>query len=226
MKTLRIVQSLSVGLVLLAAVVGQTASSSASTAQSSTGFSIRAVLCYAPALSKKTEFPAASALPSCRKAYQLTAKNIGVDPSNSSVSGFTSQNVKPDPRFLRFRNTGGANDTPMSNVLLPGIKKTGKGERYVLGPSQLSSSSFASAKAEKVSGQWVVTYRLTSAGSAAWNGLAKRQFHAFIAVVLNGAVYSAPLMQPSLNHFATFAGPGEIAGGFTKAQANYLAAHM
>ena len=78
----------------------------------------------------------------------------------------------------------------------------------------------------KQSGQWVVTYVLTSKGSARFDALAKSQFHAYIAIVASGEVYSAPLMQPTSRHFSSFAGRGEVSGGFTKSQAQALAQQM
>jgi len=188
----------------------------------------RAVLCYAPPLSKKTEFPLASALPTCTAKFQLTAKNLGVR-ANNSASGFKEMTVEPDPRFLRFRSTPSAKILSISNVLLPLINANAnaKSRRYVLGPAQLTSSAIKSAKAVKLNlGQWVVTYRLTKAGAKSWDAFAKRQFHALIAIVANGEVYSAPVIQPTLSHFASFDGAGEISGAFTKTEAMDLAAAM
>jgi preprotein translocase subunit SecD len=72
-------------------------------------------------------------------------------------------------------------------------------------------------------GEWVVSFQLTTAGSKTWNAFAKRQFHAMVAIVANGEVYSAPLIQPANSHFSSFGGTGEISGSFTKAEAMDLA---
>jgi preprotein translocase subunit SecD len=104
------------------------------------------------------------------------------------------------------------------------IHANAKSERLVVGPAQLTGSAIKSAKAFKVStGEWVVSFRLTSKGSAAWNAYAKRQFHALIAIVANGEVYSAPLIQPASTRFTSFGGTGEISGRFTKTDAVDLA---
>jgi preprotein translocase subunit SecD len=103
------------------------------------------------------------------------------------------------------------------------IHANAKSERLVLGPAELTSSAIKSATAVKISGEWVVNFRLTSKGSAAWNAFAKRQFHAMIAIVANGEVYTAPLIQPASTRFTSFGGTGEISGRFTKADAVDLA---
>jgi preprotein translocase subunit SecD len=208
---------------VLASTFAPTWSDSASAAYSSTDVTFRAVLCFAPNLMRKSAFPAAAALPVCRPKFRLTAENLAVTPSNSA-SGFTSKTVKKDPRFLDFRNTASAKILLNSDVLLPGIKGYSSTERFVLGPAVLTSLSIKSAKAEKQHlGQWVVVYRFTPSGSAAWNKFAKKQFHAYIAVVANGEVYSAPLIQPTLTKFASFGASGEISGSFTKTEAIDLA---
>jgi hypothetical protein len=200
-----------------------TLSASASAKGSSNVVTFRSVLCYAPALTTKTAFPPASAFPTCTSKFELTAKNLDVIPGNS-VSGFTSKTVPPDPRFLRFRNTPSAKDLSPSDVLLPVIHANAKSERLVLGPAQLTNSAFKSAKAVKnTTGQWMVNYQLTAKGSVAWNAFAKSQFHAMIAIVANGEVYSAPLIEPTGTRFTPFGGAGQISGDFTKTDAVDLA---
>jgi hypothetical protein len=184
--------------------------------------SFRAILCFAP-LSGTPTFSGAAALPECRAPYRLTAKNLDIKP-NDSAQGFTSKTVEPDPRFLDFPVSPRVLNS--SVLLLPGIPGE-QSERFVVGPARLTSASFKSAKAVKQSlGQWVVTYRLTTAGSLAMDALARSQFHAYIAIVANGEVYSAPIIQPSQSHFASFNGGGEVSGSFTKSQAEALAQQM
>src|ERR1700722_1116352 len=195
-------------------------SASASTKVTPNIVTFRAVLCYAPALKTKGAFPSAAALPLCSSAYRLTAKNLGVDPNNSAA-GFSMKTVKPDPLFLRFRDS--AKVLASSDVVLSGINGNAS-KRYVLGPARLTVSAIKSAKAVKLNlGAWVVDYRLTTPGGVAWNAFAKSQFHAFIAIVANGKVYSAPLIQPAETKFTSFGGSGEISGGFTKTEAVDLA---
>lgn len=226
MKTRRVLGSALLGLGVLTTLLVPTFSASATSTGSSNGFSFRAVLCFAPPLSKKTEFPLASAFPTCTSKFELTAKNLGVDPNNSAA-GFKSNTVAPDPRFLRFQSTPHPSIASKADVLLPVIHAKAKSERFVLGPAQLTRSDFKSATAVKLNlGEWVVNYRLTTAGSKAWDAFAKKQFHAIVAVVANGQVFSAPLIQPANTHFYSFNGTGEISGAFTKADAVDLAKWM
>lgn len=210
-------------MIALATLLGPTVATSASVKPSS-GVTFRAVLCFAPLSPAKGLFSKSAALPECRSKYRLTAKNLGVDP-NGSAAGFTMKTVKPDPRFRDFPDSANAVNSLASDLLLSGIQGH-QTERFVLGPARVTSSSIKSAKAVKQNGQWVVTYTLTPAGATAFDALAKSQFHALIAIVANGEVYSAPVMQPSLTHFVTFAGSGEVAGNLTKSQALSLAQQM
>jgi len=223
--TSRLTTSLAVTLAVLTTVLVPAFSASASSGPTS-GFSFRAVLCYAPPLSAKTAFPSAAAIPTCTSAYRLTEKKLDVDPGNSA-SCFTLKTVKPDPRFLRFRDTPIAKMFPRSEVVVPGIHGNKESQRFVLGRSQLTNSSIKSAKAEKQSlGGWVVAYRLTPSGRATWNSFAKLQFHGLFAVVANGIVYSAPVIQPTLTKFKSFGDSGVVSGNFTRTEALDLAAWM
>jgi hypothetical protein len=212
------------GLIFLTTLLVPTVATSASTAKPSAGVTFRAVLCFAPLAPAKPPFSKSAALPECRPKYRLTAKNLGVNPNNSA-SGFTAKNVKPDPRFQNFPDSSSAVHRLTSDLLLSGVMGN-RSQRFVLGPARLTSSSIKSAKAVKQSGQWVVTYQLTAAGGVAFDTFAKSQFHTFIAIVANGEVYSAPLMQPNQSHFSSFAGRGEVTGNFTKSQAQTLAQQM
>jgi hypothetical protein len=211
-------------MIALATWLVPTVATSASPTKPSNGVTFRAVLCFAPLPPAKGLFSKSAALPECRAKYRLTAKNLGVVP-NGSAAGFKMKTVKPDPRFRDFPDSSSAVNSLTSDLLLTGVEGL-QTERFVLGPARVTSSSIESAKAVKQNGQWVVTYKLTSAGATAFDALAKSQFHALIAIVANGEVYSAPVMQPSLTHFVTFAGSGEVAGNLTKSQALSLAQQM
>ena len=75
-------------------------------------------------------------------------------------------------------------------------------------------------------GAWVVNYTLTSAGSPLWDKVAQENFHAELAIELDGVVQSAPLIQPSQATFTSFDGQGEISGSFTESSAKNLALAM
>jgi hypothetical protein len=183
----------------------------------------RAVLCFAPRFSldtsKGSPVSQAVALPECAPSFRLSAKNLDVRPSVG-----TSKTIRPDPIFLHVPN--GTKNAMTSDVILPGIKGAMANQRYVLGPAQLSGSAIKTAKVVRNSGQWGVSYTLTASGSETFNSFAKRQFHALIAIVANGEVYSVPIIQPASTSFTSFEGNGLIEGNFTKAEAVQLAAQM
>jgi preprotein translocase subunit SecD len=194
----------------------------ASAIHSSADVTFRAVLCFAPPFAIDKSPPSSVAisgkLPECAPSYRLTAKNLDVN-----VSTGTTKTIGPDPIF---RDVPNSSSDLSSNVLLSDIKGPGPNQRYVLGPVELTRASIKSVKVEKESGQWTVSFTMTASGSAKWNTFAERQFHEFIAIVANGEVYAAPIIQPSSATFNSFGGAGSIAGNFTKAQARQLADRM
>ena len=132
--------------------------------------------------------------------YELSAANLGVTP-NSSAQGYSSNNVPPGPSVHQHPST--SVDKPgyvASTVLLPGLAASGSGgERYVLGPSQMTGRAIGSASAtQSQTGAWVVNYSLAgSANSALWDKVAEQNFHQLLGIELDGVVYSAPIIQPS-----------------------------
>jgi preprotein translocase subunit SecD len=75
-------------------------------------------------------------------------------------------------------------------------------------------------------GQWVVNYSLTKTGSPLWDKVAEKNFHALLAIELDGVVQSAPLIQPNQASFTSFDGQGEISGSFNEQSAKNLALAM
>ena len=49
--------------------------------------------------------------------------------------------------------------------------------------------------------------------------MAQKNFHALLAIELDGVVQSAPFIQPDQATFTSFDGTGEISGSFTEASA-------
>jgi preprotein translocase subunit SecD len=203
----------------------------------------RPVECFAPPLieaktSKGVKVSAthsgAGTLPTCGSQYATTAANIDVTP-NSSVQGYSvNNNLTDDPQFDQYSNTPTtAANYPNRSVLLPGISSGGAAAaantgRYVLGPEELTGHSIGSATAtQDQTGNWVVDYNLTSAGSPLWDKVAQENFHQYLALELDGIVQSAPLIQPTQASFTSFDGKGEISGGnMTEANAKQLALAM
>ncbi len=195
----------------------------------------RPALCYAPAYkghgAKGPNRAAATdpkLLPSCSSSTTLSKANLAVTPDSNSPQGYTyNTQLGADPTFAAYPSTSPYHDDPNSTVLLPGAPGTGSGQggqRYVLGPAGLTGHAVKSAVAQTLqSGQWVVNYTLTSAGSPKWDHMAQQYFHQIIAVELDGKVYSAPIILPDQSSFTSFDGQGQISGNLNETSAKNLA---
>ena len=184
----------------------------------------RPALCYADPLHvPKGQKPITGPLPaSCAATSQLTAASLAIDTSTSAAT----KSPPPDPQFTPYATTSSENDKEHSVVLLPGVGAAALNGRYVLGPAGLSGTGVHSATAAVQNGQWVVNLSLNSQGSAAWDTLAMQQFHAIIAVDLDGQVITAPITQPGQTAFSPFNGQVQISGSFGETQAKTLAADL
>jgi len=191
-------------------------------------FSIRPVLCFAPPYSGASgAAPTNVPLPTCSASTALTATNLQVEPASNIVTGYTyrGDQISADPQFATYPSTTSSNNKQGQVVLLPGALADGP-SRYVLGPVGLNRSAIAHARVTEFSGQWAVDLVLTRHGSAQWDSFAERTFHEISAVVINGHVVSAPIMQPTQDSFTSFGGQLQISGGFTQRQAQTIAAGL
>ena len=187
----------------------------------------RPVLCFANAYTApaKGTKPTTTTVPSTCSAstYDLTAANLNVNTS----TGQPSNSVGPDPALNSIpSSTASYNDShPDSPVLVPASASSGQGGRYLLGPTQLLGSAITpgGALAQFESPSWVVNVTLTSTGSTQWDNLARQQFHAYIAMDLDGQVESAPLTLPNATTFSSFGGRVQISGNFSQTSAQNLA---
>jgi preprotein translocase subunit SecD len=184
----------------------------------------RPALCYgAPYHLAKGQKPTPGPLPtSCAATSALTAANLKVDTS----SGQATATPPIDPQFATYPTTSPDNDAKTATVLLPGTGAAAVNARYVLGPAGLSGTGVGSATAALQNGQWVVNMSLNSTGSQAWDTLATQQFHAIIAIDLDGSVISAPITQPSQASPTSFGGQVQISGNFSEDEAKTLAADL
>ncbi|HZU80614.1 MAG TPA: protein translocase subunit SecD, partial [Acidimicrobiales bacterium] len=156
--------------------------------------------------------------------YQQTAANLNVNATTQAPSN----NVPADPALAAYpSSTPEYNDSHAdSNVLVPASPDSGQaGLRYLLGPTGVLGTAVAPGSAQAVlnGSSWVVDVSLTGKGATAWDALAQQQFHAYIAIDLDGLVQSAPLTQPSQSSFTSFQGKIQISGNFTQATAQNLA---
>jgi preprotein translocase subunit SecD len=182
----------------------------------------RPALCQVAPYTKPTKPTKLGALPSACSAstYSIQAPTLTVDTS-TGTSNITS--IPLDPTLAPYRtSTAEYDDThPKLPVLIP--LQGGGGERYLLGPAALNGTIVASAQASFQSPNWVVNATLTGKGAGEWDALAQKYFHEIIGIDLDGQIVSAPLTQPSLATFTSFAGRVQISGNFTQQSAQNLA---
>lgn len=191
-------------------------------------FSLRPVLCLATPASAAAPLHPSTPLPACTAASALSAGNLRVDPAPSSPDGFSVDPaaVPPDPQFASFPSTTSARDTPGATVILPGVGAANTSVRYVLGPAGLTAGDVRAATVQFITGEWRVNLTLTESGSARWDALARQQFHALVAVVVDDRVISAPVNEPTQSTFISFSGRLQIAAGLTRRQAMALAGRL
>jgi preprotein translocase subunit SecD len=69
----------------------------------------------------------------------------------------------------------------------------------------MSSSSIAVASAPQDQlGHWVVDLLLTKSWSKLFDRITRQSFHELLAIVVNGTVVSAPIVQPSQSGWTSF----------------------
>jgi preprotein translocase subunit SecD len=186
---------------------------------------MRPVECAAPAFSgvgssgnQIQSLP--QARPACAAKYLLTAEALRVD----TTTGLPATRIATDPGLASVPSTSQSEDQADLTVLLPTGAAAGfEGDRIVAGPAEVANVDVVSAQASLNSPEWVLDLNLTTAGEKAYNALAKNQFHAYIAVDIDGTIVSAPIIEPTSSTFAAFGAKVAIDAGYTKAQAVALA---
>jgi SecD-like export protein len=155
--------------------------------------------------------------------YSLRAPTLVV---NTSTGNSNIDSIPLDPVLTPYKSsTPVYNDAnPNKPVLIP--LDGGGGERYLLGPSELSGIAVAATQAAYQAPNWVVNVTLTQSGASAWDALADKYFHEIIGLDLDGRIVSAPLTQPAESTFTSFDGKVQISGDFSKRSAQELAANL
>lgn len=191
--------------------------------------SFRPGLCYAPAYSPGPGGTAAvGALPACSPLNALTAENM--NPTIAADGNIRENSPTPDPQFAGYPSSTPQSDNPAGTVILPfepgysGYYQSTP--RLVVGPAGVTNSAIRSATPQSQLGTWVVDVVLTDQGTTAWDNLARKQFHALIAIDLDGGILSAPVTEVGERAFSSFNGSVQIAGGFTQSSAKALAIEL
>lgn len=130
----------------------------------------------------------------------------------------TTTLAEPEPVPPEDVITGREDDVPEVQVILPDPDDE---LLYLLEPAQVFGSAVETADASldpQTFGNWQVNVVFTSDGSAAFNQMAAANVGRQVAIVLDGLVYSAPVINES-----SFAGSAVITGDFSEQEAKDLA---
>lgn len=168
-------------------------------------------------------------------ATDMSAACIGtpyvLQPVTADGNGYES-NQSNDPALGQYPSTTPEQDSsdPNTVALLPQAQKADSTGvlRYLVGPVQLAlTARVASAQvAQDRYGGWVVDVQLSSSAASAWDQVAYRYFHDMLGVDLNGQIVTAPIIEPTQSSYTSFDGQLELAGDFSKATAEAVAATL
>jgi preprotein translocase subunit SecD len=136
--------------------------------------------------------------------------------ATSTTAGATSTTA---PAGI-IKTTPPAEDKPDAQVVLPLVENGKTTARYLLGPVQGTGKIIrtAAAQVDPSNGRWLVTFETTGKGSAEWDQIAAANLQKQLAIVLDGVIKSAPVIQT-----ANFGGRGQITGNFSQREAKDLA---
>lgn len=128
----------------------------------------------------------------------------------------------PVPNAIGFdtlQTTSIENDAKNANVILPLQKRDSAASRLVLGPAQMTGGVKGANASLGQNGAWEVNVELNGAGTRNFNTLAQTNCQKRVAIVLDGLVQSAPL----INNPCSFPdGRVQITGNFTEKEAKDL----
>jgi hypothetical protein len=156
----------------------------------------------------------------CGSRYVLGANALRVDTN----TGNPTRRIAADPTFAPDTSTSEAQNRASATILLPTASASGfGGERLVAGPAEVVNADVISVKAIHQAPEWNLDVDLTASGTTRYNSLAKGQFHAYIAIAIDGTVISAPIIEPLSTSFASLGSTLDISADLTKSQAIDLA---
>jgi preprotein translocase subunit SecD len=128
----------------------------------------------------------------------------------------------PNVDWAKVPNSSSALFTNPSKTVLVEARNPSTGAldyRMELGPALASGNIIKTATAGlTTTNSWAVDFTLTSKGATTFNQIANRYYGQQVAIVLDGVVESAPVIQSR-----NFNGQGQITGAFTQQEASNLA---
>ena len=155
---------------------------------------------------------------------QKGSVTAGQTSDSTATTATTPTSVPPTPPTTVAPLTGKVKtteDKPDEIVVLPVRKQKGSpaGQRLRLGPAELTGKAVKDAKARYEPGQgWIVDLTFTGEGGKGFDAMAAKYVGQQVAIVLDGVVQSAPVIQQ-----AEFKGKAQITGNFGEGEAEDLA---
>jgi preprotein translocase subunit SecD len=153
-----------------------------------------------------------------------TGSSTTVAASATTVPGATTTTVAPTTTTTTPDGlvplTDRDDDRADAEVVLPYFDDNKELIRYRLGPTVITGKVIRTARAEvdPNSGAWYVSFETTGPGSREFDAMAAANIQKPVAIVLDGIVKSAPVIQQ-----AQFNGQGQITGSFSEREAKDLA---
>jgi preprotein translocase subunit SecD len=143
-------------------------------------------------------------------------------PTDGACKGVVDDGPITDQSGLTPR----ASDDPCKTVVLPQFDpkdRTRETGRYLLGPAPVVGSAVKTGQAEfdQNTSEWSTRVDFTGDGGDKFKALATQQVNKQVAIVLDGVVQSAPVIQPNL--LTNFNNTAQITGNFTEGEAKDLA---
>ena len=140
--------------------------------------------------------------------------------TTAGATGATGTTTTTTADGSQIPNTPADQDKADAIVVLPGRTPPGAPDRYELGPTLLTGEAVSTADASYESGSWGVNVKFTSQGGEDFvNKVANPNVGKQVAIVLDGIVQSAPVINPGI----TAGNPVRISGSFTQQEAKDLA---
>ena len=139
---------------------------------------------------------------------------------STTTAGASGTTTTTAPDGSQIPNTPPDQDKADAIVVLPGRTPPGAPNRYQLGPTLLTGDAVSTADAAYENGAWGVNVKFTSQGGQDFvNKVANPNVGKQVAIVLDGIVQSAPVINPGI----TAGNPVRISGSFTQQEAKDLA---
>jgi preprotein translocase subunit SecD len=152
--------------------------------------------------------------------YIKPPKSIAAKVAHLSPSCPSGSNPQSASLLAYIPNTSPLISAAHQNAIYPQFQGHTEIARYVVGPQLLGGNAIKSVVAApnpSEPGFWAIDFTLTPKASPIFDAIAKAYYHRQLAIVLDGVVESAPVIDQT-----NFGGQGQISGQFSEQQAQNL----